>query len=388
MNLDFSPEDDLFREEIRTWLAENVPHEPRPENAEGQKCYDRAWQRRQYDAGWAGISWPKAYGGRGLSLTQQLIWHEEYTWAGAPSSISSTYVGLNHAGPTLIAEGTDPQKSFHLKKILRGETTWSQGFSEPGAGSDLASLQTSGVIDGDHLVVNGQKIWTTYGNLSDYQELLVRTSHGERRHYGLTWIIGDMSLPGIHLRPIRTIVGHEHFCEVFYDNVRIPLSNVVGEVDDGWRVAMSTLSFERGTANVAHQIELARFIEELVATTQEMTGPDGRTLFQNDDVRQRLGETRSEAAALRALTYAAISRAAREPVPGPEASIVRLFHTELLKRTTSLAMDLLGTEALIRAASQAVIYEYLDAFSATIAGGTSEIQRNIIGERVLGLPRV
>jgi alkylation response protein AidB-like acyl-CoA dehydrogenase len=387
VNLDFTPEEIAFRDRARTWLRENVPAEKRPFDGVEQRAFDRAWQLKQYEGGWAGVSWPKEYGGRGLSLVQQLIWHEEYAMAGAPSSVSSTYVGLSHAGPTLIARGTDTQKAFHLEKILTGEATWCQGFSEPGAGSDLASLRTSGVVDGDHLVINGQKIWTSFAHLTDYQELLIRTGKGEKKHWGLTWIIGKMTLPGVDIRPIKTITGDHHFSEVFYDNVRIPLSNVVGEVNDGWSVAMTTLGFERGTASITHQIELARFIEELISLAAETTRK-GRPLLQYDDVRLKLAEIRAEVAGLRALTYATVSRAIREDgPPGAEGSIVRLFHTELLKKATRLAMDMLRPEALGQMHRWNIEHEYLDAFSATIAGGSSEIQRNIIGERALGLPR-
>jgi alkylation response protein AidB-like acyl-CoA dehydrogenase len=388
MNLNFTKDDQAFREEVRDWLNGNAPKERRPRDGAEQKPFDRAWQRCQYDAGWAGIAWPKEYGGRGLSLTQQLIWYEEYARAEAPSSISTTYVGLNHAGPTLIEVGTETQKGFHLPRILRGETAWCQGFSEPGSGSDLGSLRTSGVIEGDHMVVNGQKIWTTFADSADYQELLVRTGKGEKKHWGITWIIGQMDLPGIDIRPIRTMVGHHHFCEVFYDNVRIPLSNIVGELQQGWSVAMATLGFERGTANIAHQIELAHFLEKLIALSKETTGSQGKTLYQQDDVRIRLGELRAELAGLRALTYASVSRAAREAVPGAEGSIVRLYHTELLKRVSRFAIDILGVAAFHRLAHGSIVDEYLEAFSSTIAGGTAEIQRNVIGERVLGLPRV
>ena len=263
MNLEFSPAERTFREAVRAWLEENKPREARPCDGEAMVSYDRAWQKRQFEGGWAGIAWPKEYGGRGLSLIEQLIWYEEYARAGAPD-IGMFYVAVNHAGPTLITCGSEAQKAFHLEKILRGDSIWSQGFSEPGAGSDLASLRTRGEIDGDHLIINGQKIWTTYGQYSRYQELLVRTDAQSPKHRGLTWVICDMSTPGIDVRPIECMDGSEHFCEVFYDNVRIPSNNVVGGLNNGWATAMATLGFERGTGGLADQIVLSGVADELI----------------------------------------------------------------------------------------------------------------------------
>ena len=226
---------ELFRAECREWLAHNVPRGRRPEEGPAMRDFDRAWQRRQFDGGWAGVSWPKDYGGRGASVLEQLIWFEECARAGAPSS-GTMFVALSHAGPTLITSANEEQKAFHLPRILRGEVSWCQGFSEPGAGSDLASLRCKAEVDGDHLIVNGSKIWTTYGDLSDYQELLVRTDPAAQRHKGISWVICDMKLPGIEIRPIKAMSGLTHFAQVFYDNVRIPMSNLIGSLNDGWRV--------------------------------------------------------------------------------------------------------------------------------------------------------
>lgn len=376
-----------FREEARSWLSENVPREPRPiDSAEGA-AFDREWQRTQFDAGWAGLSWPVENGGRGLPLDLQLIWFEEYARAKAPSSTNSLFVGLNHAGPTLIARGSEEQKSFHLKRILSAEATWCQGFSEPGAGSDLANLRTRGEIDGDHIVVNGQKIWTTYGHHSKYQELLIRTDSDAPRHKGITWIIGQMDLPGIDIRPIRTIAGSDHFCEVFYDNVRIPIDNVVGGINNGWNVAMATLGFERGTASMAHQIELSALVEELIQYAKDNKDSNGRPMIKNEVWRQRLTRARTEVSALKAITLMSVSLARRNDTPGAEGSITRLYFTELTKRIHRLALDIIGTEALSIPGERHWSFEYLESIRHTIAGGTSEIQRNTIGERFLGLPR-
>jgi len=390
VDLDFSTEQRDFRDEVRTWLAEHKPAEPRPSDPDRLRAYDTAWQRTQYDGGWAGISWPREYGGRGLSLLEQLIWYEEYGRAALPS-IDSTFVGLNHAGPTLIQCATPEQRAAHLPPILRGDALWCQGFSEPGAGSDLASLRTRAVIDGDDLVVSGQKIWTSSAFLADWQELLVRTDPSAPRHQGITWVICDMHSPGIDVRPIESMDRESEFCEVFYDDVRIPLSNVVGELNSGWRVAMSTLSFERGTAFTAGQVRLASTVEHLIELAGQRPGPLRRgTARADESLAVRLATARAEVAALRAMTYAAISRSARQGTPGPEGSIVKLYFSEVEKRVARLSMDVLGLDSL-RFVSKWLpggwTGDYLRSYASSIGGGTSEIQRNIIGERVLGLPR-
>jgi len=389
MDLDFTPDEVAFRDEVRTWLADNVPGDERPDGGKALREWELAWQRHQYDAGWAGVAWPKEYGGRGLSLLELMIWYEEYARADAPQ-VAVTFVGLNHGGPTLIARASEEQKAYHLPKILRGDVAWCQGFSEPGSGSDLASLQTRADIDGDHLVVTGQKIWTSFADLADWQELLVRTNREVPKHKGITWVICDMHSPGIEIRPIRGITsGEAHFCEVFYDEVRVPVTNVVGEINDGWSVAMSTLSFERGTAFMAHQMEMAKTVESLIDLARDRTGPDGRRpAIADDELARRLATARAEVSALRAMTYAGISRSARSSQPGPEGSMLRLFSSELSQRIGRLALDILGDTA--RYDGDGVgrwPAAYLGSFQATIAAGTRDIQRNIIGERVLGLPR-
>jgi len=274
MNLDYSNVDLEFRDEARTWLAENLPTEARPPDGHPMREFDLAWQRTLFAGGWAGINWPGEFGGRGLTDIEQMIWYTEFARSEPPFTLnnSCTFVGNNHGGPTLMTCGTDDQKSFHLPKILGGEVVWCQGFSEPGAGSDLASLSCKAVVDGDELVVTGQKIWTSYAEVADFQELLVRTDTSVPKHKGISWVICDMNTPGIDIRPIQTMAHTTDFAEVFYDEVRIPLSNVVGDLNDGWRVAMSTLSFERGTAFMADQIELVAVVEELIAEAKVRTG--------------------------------------------------------------------------------------------------------------------
>ncbi|MCO5317772.1 MAG: acyl-CoA dehydrogenase family protein [Microthrixaceae bacterium] len=392
MDLELTAEQEAFRLEARTWLRENLPSQERPPEGAEMREFDLAWQRTLYEGGWAGINWPAEYGGRGLSDIQQMIWYEEFASADPPFTLnnSCTFVGNNHGGPTLIVKGSDAQKSEHLPRILRGEVVWCQGFSEPGAGSDLAGLSTRAVIDGDELVVTGQKTWTSYAHVADLQELLVRTDPDVPKHRGISWVICDMNSPGIEIREIRTMSHVTDFCEVFYDEVRIPLTNVVGDLNDGWRVAMSTLSFERGTAFMADQVELAATVEELIREARERTGPDGRAMIRDEEVARRLATARAEVAALRAMTIAGISRTARTGMPGPEGSMIRLFHGELHKRVFALSLDIVGPEALRLTPVDGEgnwTGKYLQSFAYTIGGGTTDIQRNIVGERVLGLPR-
>jgi len=394
MNLDFTPDEQAFREEARTWLAEHLPTEERPPDGQPMREFDLAWQKTLYEGGWAGINWPTEYGGKGLNDIQQMIWYEEFARADPPFTLnnSCTFVGNNHGGPTLIVSGTEEQKSFHLPKILQGDVVWCQGFSEPGAGSDLAALGCKAVVDGDELVVNGQKIWTSYAHVADFQELLVRTDPTAPKHKGISWVICDMTTPGIEIREITTMSHVNDFCEVFYDDVRIPLTNVVGEINDGWRVTMTTLSFERGTAFMADQVELAAVVERLIEEAKVRSGPDGkRPAIADDEIARRLALARAEVAALKAMTIAGISRTQRTGVPGPEGSMTRLFHGELHQRVYQLALDIIGPDALRLTpvdGEGSWTGPYLQSFAYTIGGGTTDIQRNIVGERVLGLPRV
>jgi alkylation response protein AidB-like acyl-CoA dehydrogenase len=385
MDLHFSREDMIFRERARAWLRDNAPRERRPHSGEAMRAFDLAWQRKQFEGGWAGVSWPAEYGGLGLSLTRQLIWHEEYARADAPDN-HLCFVALNHAGPTLIARGSEVQKQLHLPKILKGEVIWCQGFSEPNSGSDLASLRTQALVEDDHLVVNGSKIWTSHGHLSDWQELLVRTSADAPKHKGLSWVICDMKFPGITLRPIEimTSPNQVHFVQCFYDDVRIPLSNVVGEIDDGWNVAMSTLGFERGTAQIRDQIRYAYLVEKMIREAKQRLGTDSP--LANDEIGARLAQLRADMAAARAMTYMVMSRA-EAGIQDSKSSLMRAMVGETQQRARRLALDILGPYGLENPEDNDWVYFYLRSFSITIAAGTSQIQRNIIGERVLGLPR-
>ncbi len=381
MEIGFSTEENQFREKCADWLAANVPSEKRPLNADDALDFDKQWQRKLFDAGWAGINWPKEYGGQGLSITQQVIWLEEYAKADAPW-IGANFVGVNHGGPTLIANATDEQKAFHLPKILSAEAIWCQGFSEPGAGSDLAGIRTKGRVEGDELVVNGSKIWTSFAHVADYQELVLRTEEGSQRHKGLSWVICDMHAPGITVQPIRKMSGQVEFCQVFYDDVRIQIENVVGGLGNGWAVSMSTLSFERGTGFIADQVKQTQEVADLVEAAR------ANCMIDDDRIAEDLAQMRIEVAALRALTYRNISEVEKRGQPGPEASVIRLFTSELGKRIDAMGVRLLGEAMLdFRYGDDDLVHDYLRGFAGTIAGGSAQIQRNIIGERLLGLPR-
>ncbi|OBI52002.1 acyl-CoA dehydrogenase family protein [Mycobacterium sp. E796] len=381
MDLAFDDEDVAFRHDVRQWLQANLPTTPRPLDDQGARAWDMAWQRRQFEAGYGGIAWPREYGGQGLPLARQLIWFEEYARAQGPG-IGCAFVGVNHGGPTLIAKGSEEQKRRHLPRILAGEEVWCQGFSEPGAGSDLAGITSKAEIVGDELIVNGQKIWTSFAHMADFQELLVRTDANSTRHHGLTWAICAMDSPGITIRPIVSMDGVAEFCEVFYDDVRIPLGNVVGGVGDGWSVAMSTLAFERGTGFMKLQTELS-------VTLQNLTDDcAAQGMLDDSAVATELGELRADVLAMRAMTYATVSSAARTDVPGPEGSMIKVFYADLAQRINRTAMELIGIGAIDRAGRySATISQYLYSYASTIGGGTSEVQRDIIGERILGLPR-
>jgi alkylation response protein AidB-like acyl-CoA dehydrogenase len=365
-----------FRAQARAWLAHHVPKTAPPPDGPASRDFALSWQRTQAQGGWAGIAWPKDMGGRGASVLEQIIWFEEYVRAGAPSPLDSTFVGVNHAGPTLIMCGTPEQRAFHLPKIVNGEVIWCQGFSEPGAGSDLAGIKARGVVDGNDLVVEGQKIWCSFADIGDYQELLVRTDPTAKTSAALTWIICPMNTPGITVRPIRTMAGVLKFCEVFYDGARIPLTNIVGGLNKGWATAMSTLAFERGTSSLALLLALLHKVEWLLAACPR----------ERPQMRARLCQLRAEGAAIRAMAYR-LALDSADTTPDSSGSLVRVGFAEYAQRVNRAAIDLFGIDAPEVIGTHGLGHDYLDAYSETIAGGTSEIQRNIIAERVLGLPK-
>jgi alkylation response protein AidB-like acyl-CoA dehydrogenase len=393
MDLRYSAEDEEFRAEVREWLAKEVPaHGPPPPPGDwpARRKYDTAWQRKLWGAGYAGLAWPAEFGGRGLPITQQLVYLEEYARAEAPY-ISVNFVGLMHAGPTLIAEGSDEQRRMHLPRILRGDAIWCQGFSEPGAGSDLASLSTRAERDGDDYVVSGQKIWSTRAHVADYCELLVRTDPAASKHKGISWLILDMHQPGVEVRPMRTLDGESHFCELFLDEARVPVTDRVGAENDGWRVANVTLRFERGTAFAQHIITMRSQIRKLVALAlARRSAPCSG--WDSDAVRAKVGRLEASVEALWRMTQMCIAEAERTGAPAPFGSAVKLRYSELSQEIAELALRLVGEPILARMdfdgiPTSEIVREYLWSLQYTIAAGTSQIQRNLIAERILGLPK-
>ena len=389
MDLRYTQAEERFRDQLRAWLTEalpSLPPEPQRKDWEGRRTYDTAWQRMLHDAGYAGIDWPPEAGGRGASPTEHLIFLEETETAGAPY-VGVNFVGLLHAGPTLAVEGTAEQRERYLPPILRGAEVWCQGFSEPGAGSDLASLSTRAVRDGDNYVVNGSKIWTSHAQVADYCELLVRTDAAAPKHKGITWLILPMDAPGVEVRPLQTIAGSSEFSEVFLSDVRIPIANRVGEENDGWRVAMVTFSFERGTAFVGELLQSRILLGQLAETAREL----GR--WEDAGIRRELGHLAADFEALWALTKRNVTQAqSGAGVPGLGGSVFKLHYSEARHRLGDLALRLLGPARLALddlggLDSGPHVRGWLHAMSITIAAGTSQIQRNIVGERILGLPK-
>jgi alkylation response protein AidB-like acyl-CoA dehydrogenase len=375
---------------VRAWLRANLPEgfgQPgyaRPEDPAERVRFARWWQRRLFEGGWAGLHWPRAYGGRGASAIEQLLFAEEYARAGAPSLIDIG-VGPGLVGPTLIAHGTEAQRRRFLRPILTGEEVWCQGFSEPGAGSDLAACRTRAELRGDVFRVTGQKIWTSYARFADWCILLVRTDPQAPKHRGLTFLLLDMRSPGITIRPLVEMTGEAWFNEVFFDDVRVPRENMVGQLNEGWTIAITTLAHERGGA--APHARLAGELGEVVGLARRLgAAADPRA-------RQALAELAIETEILRLLTYKQVSTVMRTGHPGPEGSCLKLVWSELDVRLKELAIGLEGPYAAVARGGPHAIdggrwqHEYLWSRAATIYAGTSEIQRNIIAQRVLGLPR-
>ncbi|MFG3183897.1 acyl-CoA dehydrogenase family protein [Streptomyces nigra] len=375
MDLTHTPEEDDFRARLRAWLAEvlpTLPPPPSPDDWPGRRAYDLGWQRRLHDAGYGDVHW-------GTSPTVRLIFLEETERAGAPY-VGASFVGLLHAGPTIAAEGTEAQRERWLPPILRGDEVWCQGFSEPGAGSDLAALRTRAHRDGDHYVVNGSKIWTSHAEVADWCELLVRTDPGAPRHRGISWLAMRMDAPGVTVRPLRTLAGSTEFAEVFLDDVRVPVAHRVGAENDGWRVTMVTLSFERGTAFVGEVVACHRVLRELAVEARR----NGR--WDDPALRRALGRLHAEFRALWRLTQWNVGEAEHGGgVPGVTGSVLKLAYSHARQRLYDTAADVLGTEALDL--DRPWVLDRLSSLSYTIAAGTSQIQRNIVAERILGLPK-
>ena len=376
MDLNLTPDERQFRDELRAWLRENVFPAKTPEEL-------KRWQRTLFEGGWAGISWPKAYGGRGATLMQQAIFQEELALADAPHLIGT--IGLSLVGPTLIAMGTDEQKAYHLPRILSGEDIWCQGFSEPNAGSDLAALGTRALRDGDDFVVNGQKIWTSFAHIADWCLLLVRTDFEAPKHKGITCLLLDMHAPGVTVRPLRMMSGDAGFNEVFFENVRVPVTQVVGKVNEGWTTAITALMNERANLGTGVQVLFRRNLNALIARSHTIDR-NGRPASADPIVRQKLAQAYLELEILRLNTNRALTSLSKSGTPGPEGSTLKLYWSEMNQRTQQTAQEILGPYGQLSGFDDGMWqYSYLRARGNTIEAGTSEIQRNIIAERVLGL---
>ena len=386
-----SPDEASFRAGLREWLEATLPDGWRERDiarGRGDEGVSRAWSKKLYDAGYAGLTWPKEYGGAGAPYTHQAIFLEEVARVEAPEHIG--LIGLGMAGPTIIAHGTDEQKAAHLDKTLSGEEVWCQGFSEPGSGSDLASLRTRAELDADHFVVNGQKVWSSFADIADYCILLVRTDPAAPKHGGITYLLVDMHSPGVEVRPLRQITGDAEFNEIFFTDVRVPVSNVLGEVNDGWRVAMTTLLHECGTLGFALTARLEVAMRKLVATAKEVR-TNGARAADDPLTRDRIARAWADLQAVKFTNYRALTGLMKTGVPGPEGSIAKLVWSESNQRLTKLALEILGPQAQLDDTAGFWNgywqYQQLRSRGNTIEAGTSEVLRNIIAERVLGLPR-
>ncbi len=395
MDFRFSPEDEAFRREFSSWLEANLPkgnQEPNVDfmHEEGSGDWRRRleWHKKMHAAGWVGISWPKEYGGRGASLTQQLIYQQELAKVNAPQLVNG--LGIMLVGPTLMHWGTEEQKKRYVPKILSAEEIWCQGYSEPGSGSDVASLQTRAVEEGDYFIVNGQKVWTSDAHHADWCILLVRTDPDAPKHKGISYILVDMHSPGVTVRPLVQITGDANFNEVFFEDVKVPKKNLVGEKNQGWQVAITTLMFER--SGIGGGRDLSGQVKELKQLAQSVRR-DGRSAWEDADVRQKIAQFECEAQAIKYTGYRQITRRLKGLPPGPEGSVLKLCTSELNLRMNKFAMELLGPYSQFQYQAPFAIdrgkwsYRMLASRALTIAGGTSEIQHNIIGERVLGLPK-
>ena len=376
-----------FRDEVRSFLALNGP-----DFAErGDRSHldmMRQWQRCLYDAGLAAVGWPIEFGGRAAGPIEQLVFNTEMARTRVPEPINRS--AINQLGPTIIQWGTDEQRARYLPRILAGDEVWCQGFSEPDAGSDLASLRTRAVIDGDDLVINGQKIWTSKAHYADWIYILARTDPDAPKHDGISYVLVDLRTTGIEVRPIRQIAGAAEFSEVFFTDVRVPIANVVGPINEGWRVAHSTLGYERVGQSRTHRIERRLGMVVRLAASTEV---DGVARTEDPTVRARLVDFAARVEALRFIASSATAAGVLGRAPGPEASVAKLLTSEVDQQMATFSLDLAGRAGVLERGSPGaakggtVAQGYLVMRAATLGAGTSEIQRNVIGEKLLGLPR-
>lgn len=378
MDLTDNPQEAAFREELRAWLAANPPGEAPQGDEDAHYGWRRDWQRRLADGGWAAVHWPPEHGGRGATLTQSAIFYEELAAAGAP--LPANVLGLLLAGPTIMAWGTPEQQERHLVPILTAEEIWCQGFSEPDAGSDLAALKTRAVRDGDGWRITGQKVWTSMAQYAKWCMLVARTDpDAPKKHQGLTYFLMDMEQDGVEIVPLRQITGESEFNELFLDNACVPDTHVLGGVGNGWKVALTTLMNERSGLAFFLQVRLRQLLDELVGEA------GARGLLEDPVVADKLGELHLRTEVLRLTAYRGLTAIETYGQPGPEGSLTKWMWSDTNQHLTQLAADLLGPDALRAGSSWG--FELLRARGNSIEGGTTEILKNIVAERVLGLPR-
>ncbi|HKZ02163.1 MAG TPA: acyl-CoA dehydrogenase [Pyrinomonadaceae bacterium] len=397
MDLGYTPAEERFRDEVRAWLAANLSEdrnrvsESDSANIDGWMTYLKEWQRKLYDDGWSGISWPKEYGGRGATIIEELIFTEEMARAKAPN-LMNVSIGIELVGPAIIHHGTEEQKRRYLTKILSGEEIWSQGFSEPGAGSDLASLRMRADAEDEHFILNGQKVWTSWAEYSDYCILLARTDPSVPKHKGISCFLVDMRSPGITIKPTVQITGEAEFSEVFFDGVFVSQTNLLGGVNQGWKVAMTILAHERGTSAIRYQIRFRSELDDLIQLSKTFTS-EHRQADEDPLIKQKLAQSFIEVEILKYNIYRSATQIMRSGKPGPESSIIKLFWSEMDRRQKEVGMEILGLYSqLLQNSIWSIDHgrwprAFLWSRAGTIYAGSSEIQRNIIAERVLGLPK-
>ncbi len=397
MDFSLSPAEVDFRDDLRAWLKANVPGDygtpawPTPADPAEHAATARRWARTLHDGGWAAVTWPRKYGGRDASPMEQFLFNEEMTWHRTP--LAPTVIGIAMAGPVIMNFGTPAQQDRFVPKIATGEEIWCQGFSEPNAGSDVANAQTSAVSDGDHFIVNGQKIWTTFGPLADWCLLLVRTDPTVAKHKGLSYLLVDMKSPGVLVRPIRQITGESEFSELFFTDVRVPKANLLSREGDGWRVAITTLMHERTNIAALVYANFKRELRDVVTLTKRLVR-HGRPLCEDPVVRSKLVQFYAVAETMRLNNIRMrIGKNAADD-PGPIGSVFKLIWATSNQAMQGMAVDVLGPDAELLTGRDAERGEhglwhrrYLRSLGNSIEGGTSEILRNIIAERVLGLGR-
>jgi alkylation response protein AidB-like acyl-CoA dehydrogenase len=376
MDLALSDHEEAFRAELRGWLADH-PAGPEPDGEDASWAWRVEWQRTLAASGWAGVHWPAEYGGRGASLVESALFWSELAEARAP--LPADVVGLMLAGPTLMAWGTDKQKARYLPPLLAGDETWCQGFSEPGAGSDLAAIATRACRADGGWVIDGQKVWTSFAQYARWCILIARTDPDSQRHRGLTFFIVDMESPGLEQRPLHQINGDAEFSELFLDSVYVRDEHVVGEVGDGWTVALTTLMNERAGISFFLQVHSRQMLEDLIVDAHE------RRLLDDPSVAGRLGELYVKSEAIRLMALAGVAETERTGQPGAEGSLTKWLWADTTQQTTELAVDVVGPDALMTTSPWS--WELLRARANSIEGGTTEIQKSIVAERILGLPR-